>query len=129
MRIAALVLGILGGIAATLLGINWLGDYYQNQETLNQAAALGLGGLTKSILISAWFLAPALLLGVGGGILAMKGRGKIGGALMLIPVVGGAIQPLSLIFTFLLILAAVFAFVSKPKQAKVPPHAMQPVGA
>jgi hypothetical protein len=119
MRIAVLVLGILGGIAAAFLGASWLSDYEDSRELIEAAQALGAdaSGL-QSLVIAAYFLLSGLATGIAGGVLAFKHRGRVAAGLMLVSVVGAAIfAPKSLVFSCILALAAVFAFFVKPRAA------------
>lgn len=120
MRIAALILGILGGIAAAILGAKWLGDAKDLESTIAAARALGAdtGELDRTI-YAAYALLAALALGVVGGVLTMKDKGKVGGLLMAIGVaVPAALAPKSLVFTCILALGALFAFLAKPRAGR-----------
>src|SRR5688572_14119106 len=90
MRIAALVLGILGGLLAAFLGIKWLGDASEASKTLEALRSSGadtsqIDGLVRG----GYCLLLALVLGVTGGLLTLKDKGKLGGAMMIF----GAVLP------------------------------------
>jgi hypothetical protein len=120
MRIAAVVLGILGGLLAAALGIKWLGDANQMSQTIE--AIRQAGGDTSqldSLIRGGYCLIGALGLGIVGAVLTLKDKGKLAGVLMLL----GALLPVAfagakvLVFTFLLLLGGLFALLAKPKAA------------
>ena len=85
MKIATLVLSILGALAAIALGAVWLSDAAESSKVIDTATALGVDMSELVLLVGA--VAPAVF------------------------------APKTLVATFLLILAAVFAFLAKPKSA------------
>lgn len=118
MRIVGLILGILGGLAAGALGIKWLSDAHQMRELIGAARGLGVDtGELDKLIIAAYILLAAMLLGIIGGVLAFKGKGKIAAALMLVgallPVV---FAPKALVFTFLLLVGGALSMLAKPKE-------------
>lgn len=122
MRIAVLILAILGAIGAGILGVIWVSDYESGKDLVNLAGALGGEEAVDvdefhRLGIAAYMLLVAALLGVVGGILAFLGKGKIAGAIMLVGVaIPGFLAPMSLVFSGLLALAGVLAFLIKPKE-------------
>ncbi len=122
MRIAALILGILGGLASAALGVKWLSDLEAAQGLL--VAVRALGGDTSELnqlKYGAYALLAVLPLCIAGGVLALRGNGKVGGALMLVSVVAPAIiKTETLCFTSLAIIGGVLALFSKPKEAAAP---------
>jgi hypothetical protein len=118
MRITAIVLGILGGLLAAMLGIKWLGDANEMRQTID--AIRSAGGDTSqldSLVHGAYCLLLALGLGVVGAILTMKHNGKAGGALMIV----GAVLPAFfagakvLAFTCVLLIGGILALLAKSK--------------
>jgi hypothetical protein len=125
LRIAALVLGLLGAAASGLLGAAWLKDYNDNQAAMQLVVGLRdfaakMGGDTKKLdaeiakledmRTAAFFLVGALPLGIGGGVLAWKRRTKIGGAVLIAAAVAPAVlAPKSLGFTWLLVVGGILA--------------------
>jgi hypothetical protein len=126
MKITALVLGILGGLAAGALGAKWVADI--NSPAGKQALAMADSPLVKrspllreevkrlkAASTAGYLLLLSLGLGIAGGILTLRNKGKIGGAMLLVGAVLPAVfAPMTLIATFLLPIGAVFAFVAKP---------------
>ncbi|MCA9666903.1 MAG: hypothetical protein KC503_14990 [Myxococcales bacterium] len=141
MRIAALVLAILGSLASGGFAVSVLTDSRvdQAEKAMARAKAMGINlssgyaakvaSAAKRAIYGAWALLAAFVLGIVGGILAFKGIGKIAGPLMLIgALIPGFLQPLYFIFTALLIIGGILAFFAKPKGAARGVHA-RPVPA
>lgn len=127
MRITGLILGIVGGVVAGLLGMIWLRDYYSMKDQLEAAASLSqaVGGdvtaQLQQLVTAAYLLLGSLLLGIVGGILAFMGKGKIAGPLMLLGALLPAIfAPKALVFTALLVIAGVVSFFVKPRRQAPP---------
>ena len=117
MRIAGLILGILGGLAAGLLGMKWLSDANQQKELLDPARQVGvnMGDLDK-IVTAAYILIGSMVAGIVGGVLAFMGKGKIAAILMLIAgILPAVFEPKALVFTFILLIGAAVSFMAKPK--------------
>lgn len=85
MRIAALVLGIVGGIIAGALGARWLTDYGQ----LNELQILAGGETLRNMGTAGVLLLGSFFAGLVGGIVAYRRKYLAGGVLMSI----GAILP------------------------------------
>jgi hypothetical protein len=117
MRIAGLILGILGGLAAGLLGMKWLSDANQLKELTDFVRQTG--GDTSDIdklVTAAYVLIGAMVLGIVGGVLAFMGKGKIAAVLMLVAgILPAVFEPKALVFTFILLIGAVVSFFAKPK--------------
>ncbi|HKS42514.1 MAG TPA: hypothetical protein VJX74_18015 [Blastocatellia bacterium] len=116
MRIAGLVLGILGGLAAGFLGMKWLSDANSMKELVGAARNLGVDmtELDKTI-TAAYILLGSAVLGIVGGVMAFKGKGKIAGLLMLIGAIAPAIfAPKALVFTCILLIGGIVSFFAKP---------------
>jgi len=120
MRIAGLILGILGGLAAALLGIKWLSDAASMKELIGAARNIGVDTAEIDKLItSAYFLLASGMLGIVGGVLAFKRKGKIAASLMLAGVVAPALfAPRSLVFTWLLLVGCMISFLVKSKEGE-----------
>ncbi|MCG2634702.1 MAG: hypothetical protein J4A00_07270 [Gammaproteobacteria bacterium] len=109
MRIAALILGVLGGIVAGALGMKWLSDFGQLNEMQRamggeQLQSLGTAGLMMIL---------SLVLGVVGGIMSWKRKFLVGGVLMLV----GGIVPLlyakqAILFLSILIAGGIVALLA-----------------
>lgn len=114
MRIAAFILGILGGLCAAALGITWLSDAAELQDQIAAAEAAGVS--VDSLITAGYLLVAALFLGVAGGVLALMRKGKIAAPVLIASAVLPAIfEPQSLVFSFLLIIAGLLALGAKPK--------------
>ncbi len=119
MRIAGLVLGILGGLAAGLLGMKWLSDASELSQQIALAQSMGVdtGDITR-LKIAAWLLVTAMVLGIAGGVMALLGKGKpAAGALLAGGLAPVFFAPVALIFTWLLVAGGVCSALSKPKTA------------
>lgn len=117
MRIGALITGIIGGLWSAMLGLKWQGDADEYAEALALAAKVGADTSEISALVTAsWFMVVGLLVAIVGGVMTMRGKGKIGGALMLaIAIIPAFFTLKALAGTFLLIVAGGLALLSKPK--------------
>ena len=116
MRIAGLVLGILGGLAAAFLGMKWLSDANDMKAMIGAARNLGVDmtELDKTV-TAAYILIGSAVLGIVGGVMAFKGKGKIAGLLMLIGAIAPAIfAPKALVFTCILLIGGIVSFFAKP---------------
>jgi hypothetical protein len=121
MRIAGLILGILGGLLAGFLGMKWMGDAdsLKGQIELARKMGVNMADLDKMVTAS-YMLIGAMVAGIVGGILAMMGKGKIAAVLMLAGAIVPAIWvPKSLIFTCLLLLGGIVCFFVKPRQSAI----------
>ena len=126
MKVAALVLGLVGALAVFVLGVMWAGQYQDLEKselfkavqgsevspemakTIAEVRRLGTAGyLNAGMGLLAFMAAPFVFKvpRVSGGIMA---------AAVLVPAL---LAPKSLVFSFLLLLAAVFAFLAKPGRA------------
>jgi len=112
MRVAGSLLGMVGGVAAGLLGVKWLLDAGDVARDLDAIRALGISTAeVDRLVLGAYLLLGALGLGVAGGVLALRGRGRPAGGLMML---GGAapaiVAPASLAFTWILLLGAMVSY-------------------
>src|SRR5262249_34033332 len=112
MRIAAIILGILGGLLAAMLGVRWLGDASDMRQTIDAMRAAGADTSSiDSLVRGGYCLLLALGLGIAGAVLTIKNNGKLAGVLMIV----GAVLPVVfagakvLVFTSLLLLGGIFA--------------------
>lgn len=113
MRITVLILGTIGAIISALLAFKWLSDASKYKELIE---SVGASGEVDKIVRGAYGLLVAAALGLGGGILTFKGKGKGAAGLLLFAAVMPAILlPKTLIATFLFVICSGFAFLSKPK--------------
>jgi hypothetical protein len=127
MKIAALVLGILGSLAVVLLGVSWVGQYKELEKSetytmLKQSRTQDSPDpLLGEVFAKAERLGNAGYANFAMGIIALVCAPfvfkvpKVSGTLMALAVVVPAVlEPRSLIASFLLALAALFAFLAKP---------------
>ncbi|HEV3258624.1 MAG TPA: hypothetical protein VG013_17240 [Gemmataceae bacterium] len=143
MRIAVLILAILGAAGSGFLGVRWMTDSLTNKDQIEADRAqaeklrplLNLMGEADPKMkaqladydakyhnaIQAMKAYPFLLAGVGlgvwGGLLGLARRGKSGAALLLVAALGPAVLlPKTLIFTFCLILAGLLCLLVRPRR-------------
>ena len=124
MKIAALVLGLIGAILVAGLGAKWVSDFDKNKETIAQlekfSGALGGAGhqamaQLESTRRAGYAMIPLGLLALAASVLVLK-RSKPAGAVMIAAAVIPAVfAPSTLIFSFFLIIAGVLALLAKPK--------------
>jgi hypothetical protein len=134
MKIAALILGILGGLAYAGWGMAQLSSYEESKAkiaSLNKmVASLGvkkssgpmaaaMAQLDKALRASYAALILGLLALVAAG-LVFKLSKVSGGVMLLAAVIPAIFYPWILLFGFLLVLAGIFALVAKPKRMPVP---------
>jgi predicted cobalt transporter CbtA len=130
MRMAALILGIVGGLLCGSVGIYWIADHSKKAESYEKEVAeyndnKGEGEPSMSFMVVAnekrnagMVLIPVMLLGILGALLTLKGEGKIGGAgLVVSALVPGILVPASLLFTSVLFVAGVLSFLVRPQEA------------
>lgn len=120
MRVIVLILGTLGGLAGALLGMNWISQHRDLEQLVARPdiaeVVSGENLLSAEIEAAAalsrasYVLVAGLFLAIGGGIMAMRKRGRIAAALMLAaPIVAAAMAPRSLVASGLLIIAGLLA--------------------
>jgi hypothetical protein len=121
MRIAGLILGILGGLAAGFLGMKWMGDANSLKGQIEVVRKMGVNmDELDKMATASYMLIGAMVAGILGGILAMMGKGRIAALLMLAGAILPAIwAPKSLVFTCILVLGGIVSFFAKPRQAAV----------
>lgn len=120
MRIAVLILAILGTLAGAALGIKWLGDANEYKSTLEAVQKMGVDtGEVQTLIRAAYALLGGAVLGIAGAVVAMMRKGKLAAVLLAIAVVVPAVlSPKTLIATFLVAIAAILAiFVKAPATA------------
>ncbi|MEM6996900.1 MAG: hypothetical protein AAF721_40735 [Myxococcota bacterium] len=119
MRIAAMILGIVGGLFSALLGMKWQGDANRHADALAAAQQLGANVAEfESLMTASWFLVAGLVAGVVGVVFLVRKQNRLAGAVML----GMAILPAlfaakALVGTAVLALAGVFALLAKSKRS------------
>jgi hypothetical protein len=126
MKIAALIVGLMGALMTLGLGSKWVSDYDKNKDLIEslQKLSSAAGGEASSAMSELNRTKNAGYLMVVLGIVAAVAAGlvfKIGkpsGAVMIAAaVIPAALAPKSLVFSFFLIIAGVLAFLAKPKTA------------
>ncbi|MBI2339967.1 MAG: hypothetical protein HYU99_06345 [Deltaproteobacteria bacterium] len=128
MKIAALIIGLIGSLAALGLGSKWVTDYNKYESTIasmqQMADQMGAGGAMAESLASVGKLKNAGYALVGLGLLALLASilvfklGKLSGLVMLIAaIVPGVLAPQAFVATAVLIVGGILALLTKPKQA------------
>jgi hypothetical protein len=117
MRIAGLILGIIGGLLAGMLGMTWMRDANRMRELIEAAKSLGVDtGEMDKLVIAAYILLAVMVVGIVAGVLAFCGKGKIAAPLMILGAIAPALfAPKALVFTFILLLGGLLSFAAKPK--------------
>lgn len=122
MKIAIIILGILGSLASLGLGSIWVNDYNKNKDLIESAADSGLVSEDDHSMVELKQVVNAgyslIVLGLVSLIVSiMVGKlKKVTGIILLIAVAVPAFFTMkSLLATFLLLIAAILAFVMKPK--------------
>jgi hypothetical protein len=114
MRIAGFIVAILGALAAGALGAVWLSDAAKYEHQIAQAEALGLD--VSGLVTAAYLLCASLLLGIGGGVLALRGKGQIAAIVLIAAGVAPALfAAKALVFTWLLVVAGLLSLGAKPR--------------
>ena len=121
MRIVGLVLGIIGGLLAGMLGLTWMRDANRMRELIDAARNLGVDtGEVDKLVIAAYILLAVMVVGIVAGVLAFRGKGKIAAPLMILGAIAPALfAPKALVFTFILLLGGLLSFVAKPKVQQI----------
>ena len=130
MRILAILFGLLGTVGSGFIGMKWMGDAKESKEKIavvkklneiiqDDETAAKLKDLDRAVNTSYALLGGAVL-GLLGVVGVMMDKTKAAALLFLIGF-GASVaifkDPKIVIFTFGLALAAVFAFVARPKMA------------
>jgi len=130
MKIAVLILGILGSLATTGLGAKWVTDYEANRKAITQLSALTLSlgakadGTTAAAFKALERTRQAGYGMIGLGIVALVGAalvfkiGKISGVVMLIAAaVPAVLAPWSLVASVLLVVGGILGLCVKTRAA------------
>jgi hypothetical protein len=123
VKTAALILGVLGGLAAAALGMKWVGDFGQITELQRaMAQAAGEWDRLQKLGTAGLLLMAGGVAGIVGAVFAARGRFALGGGLML----AGGVIPLfwasqAVIATFLLATGGVVALAAHRKAVAVRP--------
>ncbi len=126
MKIAVLILGLLGSLATVGLGAKWVTDYEANRKAIKELSTLAqsLGAKPDGKMADAFkALERTRQAGygmIGLGVLALVSAalvfklGKISGAVMLVAAaVPAVLAPLSLVASFLLIIGGILGLLVK----------------
>lgn len=125
MKVAVLVLAILGALASLALGAKWIGDYNDNQQMIEQMQALasqseqGRAALAElSSVRTAGYLLIVMGLASFAGLAILGKRPQVAAGIFGLAVVLPAIFTMkTLLATFFLLIAAVLAFRMRPASA------------
>ena len=131
MRYLVLTLGIIGGLVAAALGMNWIGQYNDLQALITRpdvAAVVESADMQTQIaaatalMRASYVLIAGLFLGIGGAVMAVRHQGRTAaGLLVLAPVVAAALVPKTLFASCLLVLGGVLALTIRPSATVAPP--------
>lgn len=132
MKVASLILGVVGSLAVVFLGIMWVGQFkelerselYQSVRAQRQHGQadpeLDKAFATVERTANAGYASFALgLVALVGAVLVFKLPRVSAGLMAAAVVVPALLNPRSLAFSFVLLIAAVLAFRVKPRQAAV----------
>jgi hypothetical protein len=127
MRIAVLILALLGAVTAGFLGYKWFSDSRSPEVKAARDLAEALGQLPGAedakakvaehdrLVLASYFLMGAFVLGIAGGALAYTGKGVIAGIILLVAAgVPAVLAPKSLVFSCPLVVAGVLSFLIRP---------------
>lgn len=131
MKVAVLILGLLGSFAFLLVGAGWLSDYNQHKNEIagmkQTMAQLGASGVIEEQLKDLETHVRAAYAMIALGVLSLIASAlvfktsKIAGAILIVSVLVPAILlPKTLIFSSLLLIAGILAFAVKPKKIAQP---------
>ncbi len=129
MKVAILILGILGSLLTVGLGAKWLSDFNKYKDTFAQIEKMSsqmpegqkipddLMGKIKKTHNAAYALVGLGLLSFLSSLLVFK-MPKLTGIIMLLTVIVPAVMtPQALVGSFLLIISGILAMIAKPKTA------------
>lgn len=118
MKVAAIIIGILGALAAGALGAKWISDARSVQDKIDLIQSMG-GDVSEinGLKAGAYVLVGSLFAGIGACVMLLRNKPKHAAILM---ACAGALPCVfamkALVFTWLLILAAVLSARVKPRQ-------------
>ena len=119
MRVAVLVLAVVGGLAAGFLGLSWVSDAGEARELLKTAEALGVAkealAEVRAHETAGYLLIVSMLAAFGATVASRRGMNKVAGGVL----IGAALVPAlfaakSLVFTILLLVGGGLSFAVKP---------------
>lgn len=118
MRMAILILALIGALASLALGMKWVGDYNDNQQLIVQLESLagqseqGRAALSELAAVrTAGYLLMAMGLAAVGGVVVAKKQPRVAAGIFGLAVVLPAIFTMkTLLATFFLLIAAVLSF-------------------
>jgi hypothetical protein len=108
VRITALILSLLGAIAAGALGLSWLQDVARFERELLLAQSIGID--VDRVVMASYTLVGTLVLGCVASAFLLQGRYRLAGTLCLAAgIAPGMLEPKAFVVTFLLIMAGLLA--------------------
>jgi hypothetical protein len=119
MRIAVLVLAVVGGMAAGFLGLRWVNDAGEARELVKAMEELGVSksalAEVRSHETAGYLLIASMLAAFGAAAASWRGMHKVAGGML----IGAALVPAvfaakSLVFTIFLLVAGGLSFAVKP---------------
>ena len=119
MKIAALIVGVIGALLVAGLGSKWVSDYNENK-----ALIASLHGVDSSLdneiakTRNAGYMMIVLgIAAIGAAAMVFKKAKISGGVMMAAAILPALLAPKVLVFSFVLVIAGVLAMLAKPKTA------------
>ncbi len=119
MKIAALIVGLIGALLTAGLGSKWVSDYNDNQKLIASLSGVD-ASLDKEIsrTRNAGYLMIVFgIAALGAAALVFKQSKISGGVMLAAAIVPALLAPKSLVFTFFLVIAGLLALLARPKVA------------
>ena len=119
MKVADLIVGLIGAILTTGLGSKWVSDYNDNKRVIESLSG-GNSELLQEVnrTKNAGYLMIVFgIAAVAAAVLVIKKAKIAGGVMVAAAVIPAFLAPKALIFTFFLLIAGVLALAAKPKVA------------
>ncbi|GER07736.1 hypothetical protein GCM10007972_22530 [Iodidimonas muriae] len=120
MKMASIILGVLGALAVGFLGMKWMSDFGSLNEMERLAAQAQLaaqGGSLDKMITASFIMIAGFFVGLAGVFMSLKERYALAGGLMLgAGILPPLFAPQTFIFTALLIAAGVVAFIAHSKR-------------
>ena len=119
MRVAVLVLAVVGGLAAGFLGLRWVSDAGEARALLKTMEVLGVAkealAEVRAHETAGYLLIVSMLAAFGAAVASWRGMNKVAGGVL----IGAALVPAvfaakSLVFTIFLLVAGGLSFAVKP---------------
>jgi hypothetical protein len=130
MRFVVLAVGVLGGVVAAALGMNWIAQYNDLQrlmarediqQVVQSTDMTAQVAAATSLMRASYVLLAGLVLGIAGGVMAVRRQGRLAAGLMIAaPVIAAVMAPTSLVASALLLIGGALALLVKAPAASAP---------